>query len=103
MGFSLICSLLQLELVFMDVDIFLRAGCSLPLLHCLLFQVIMHRKYLKGKRNDKSKQVPATNKYKMVQSDIPQMPEFLSRVANIPVVHTAIDYASDAYGKARVN
>lgn len=61
----------------------------------------MHRKYLRGKRNNKSKQVPEAH-HKMVQSDIPQIPEFLSRVANIPVVHTAIDYASDAYGKAKV-
>lgn len=67
----------------------------------ILFQVIMHRKYLKGKRNNKSKQARAAE-YKMVQSDIPQIPEFLSRVANFPVVHTAIDYASDAYGKAKV-
>lgn len=64
----------------------------------------MHRKYLRGKRN-KSNQVPTAahhKDYKMVQSEIPQMPEFLSRVANIPVVHTAIDYASDAYEKAKV-
>ena len=68
----------------------------------LLFQVIMHRKYLKGKRNNKERQANIAGKSKMVQSDIPQVPEFLSRVANIPVVHTAIDYASDAYGKAKV-
>jgi hypothetical protein len=37
----------------------------------------------------------------MVQSDIPQIPEFISRVANLPVVHSAIDYASDAYIKAK--
>lgn len=66
---------------------------------------IMHRKYVKGKRSNKQ-QGPAQrtkfNDKKMVQSDIPHMPEFLSRVANIPVVHSAIDYASDAYGKAKV-
>ena len=70
---------------------------------CLLFQVIMHRKYLRGKRNNKSKQQPAQGKFnKMVQSEYPQVPEFLSRVANIPVVHTAYEYAQDAYGKAKV-
>lgn len=38
----------------------------------------------------------------MVQSDIPQQNvEFLSRVANIPVVHSAIEYATDAYIKAK--
>ncbi|EFX83255.1 hypothetical protein DAPPUDRAFT_315704 [Daphnia pulex] len=37
----------------------------------------------------------------MVHSDIPQTPEFISRVANLPVVHSAIDYASDAYIKAK--
>jgi hypothetical protein len=67
----------------------------------------MHHKYhLKGKRNNKNKQsipLPASpNINKMVQSDIPQIPEFLSRVDNLPVVHSAIDYASDAYVKAKV-
>ena len=39
----------------------------------------------------------------MVQSDIPQQNvEFLSRVVNIPVVHSAIEYATDAYIKAKV-
>jgi hypothetical protein len=63
----------------------------------------MHHKYhLKGKRN-KGKQAPAAPNFKkMVHSDIPQTPEFISRVANLPVVHSAIDYASDAYIKAKV-
>jgi hypothetical protein len=66
----------------------------------------MHHKYhLKGKRS-KGKQTPPTpaapNFKKMVHSDIPQTPEFISRVANLPVVHSAIDYASDAYIKAKV-
>lgn len=66
----------------------------------------MHHKYhLKGKRNKNKQAIPlpvAPNVNKMVQSDIPQIPEFISRVANLPVVHSAIDYASDAYVKAKV-
>jgi hypothetical protein len=69
----------------------------------------MHHKYhLKGKRSKNNQPAiplpaaPKVNK-KMVQSDIPQIPEFISRVANLPVVHSAIDYASDAYIKAKVN
>jgi hypothetical protein len=34
------------------------------------------------------------------QSEIPQM-EFLSRLAKVPVVHSAIGLATDAYGKAK--
>lgn len=74
----------------------------------------MHRKYVQGKRNrankgnnrqqhqvDKVKHSPLPTK--MVQSDIPQQNvEFLSRVVNIPVVHSAIEYATDAYIKAKV-
>ena len=71
-----------------------------------IFEVIMHHKYhLKGKKN-KNKRAPhipaAPDIKKMVHSDIPQIPEFISRVANLPVVHSAIDYASDAYVKAKV-
>ena len=75
----------------------------------------MHRKYVQGKRNrankgnnrqqqhqvDKVRHSPLPTK--MVQSDIPQQNvEFLSRVVNIPVVHSAIEYATDAYIKAKV-
>lgn len=65
----------------------------------------MHHKYrLKGKRNIRDKPIePDTSETSniMVQSETPQMPEFLSRVANLPVVHSAMDYASDTYMKAK--
>lgn len=68
----------------------------------------MHHKYrLKGKRNNRDNKpiVPETSETSniMVQSETPQMPEFLSRVANLPVVHSAMDYASDTYMKAKVS
>lgn len=71
----------------------------------------MHRKYVQGKRANRKplKHAPShqqsESSLKMVQSDIQsqqQHVEFLSRVANIPVVHSAIEYASDAYTKAKV-
>ncbi len=54
--------------------------------------------HLRGRKN-KSKQQVAEDK--MVHPEVPHVPEFLSRVANIPFVHTAYEYASDAYGKAK--
>jgi hypothetical protein len=35
------------------------------------------------------------------QSEVPQI-EFLTRVAKLPVVSSAIEYATDTYGKAKV-
>ena len=38
---------------------------------------------------------------KFQQSEVPQI-EFLTRVAKLPVVSSAIEYATDTYGKAKV-
>lgn len=84
----------------------------------LLFEVIMsHRKYVKGKRShkgSKQKSWEANNHKKMDRQQKPQqevqqepqvMPQvdFLSRVAKFPMVHSAMEYASDAYNKTKVS
>lgn len=58
----------------------------------------MHRKYVAARRN----KARANKGNKMVQSESAHVPEFISRVANIPVVHSALGYATDAYDKAKV-
>ena len=42
------------------------------------------------------------NETSSTKTSNPQMPVFISRVASIPAVNTAIDYAFGVYGKAKV-
>lgn len=67
-----------------------------------------HRKYVKGKRSKVSKQKSPTedNIKKMDSQQKPQVTpqvDFLSRVAKFPLVHSAVEYASDAYAKTKVS
>ena len=63
----------------------------------------MHRKYVQGKRNNRTKRVAVGNMVQQKEQVPDQHVEFFMKVANIPVVHSAIEVASDVYTKAKVS